>query len=123
MPADLIVVIPTSLYKGSWLETIEDELLLRGIMTRIKEKAEKIGWHGRIDKDLIYDILTWKCLSGGESKCPAVVFEGESVYLLMLDEKEDRFIKVLNFEDAVLEEIGGIVRYSECIARYGYDYC
>jgi hypothetical protein len=123
MPADLIIVIPTSMYEGSWLERIEEELLLRGILARIREKAEKIGWHGRIDRDMIYNILTWRCLPDGDSRCPAVVFEGERVYLLMLDEKEDKFIKVLNFEDVILEEIRGIVRYSECIARYGYDYC
>jgi hypothetical protein len=124
MAADLIIIIPTSMPRDwSWIERIEEELLLRGIMLRIKEKAEKVGWYGKIDKDLIYDILSWRCLENGDSICPAVVFEGERAYLLKLDEKEEKFVKVMDLEDVIIEELKGIVRYSECIARYGYDYC
>jgi hypothetical protein len=120
MPADLIVVIPTSMPRDwTWIEIIEDELLLRGVLARV---AEKTKWH-RIDRDLIYDILTWRCLEGGESKCPAIVFEGEKAYLLKLDYNAEKYVEVYDLEEVLAEEIKGIIRYSECIARHGYDYC
>jgi len=121
MPADLIVVIPTTMPRGwTWIETVEDELLLRGVLARV---AEKTRWSGRIDRDLIYNILTWRCLEGGESKCPAIVFEGEKAYLLKLDYDEEKYVKVYDLEEVLVEEIKGIIRYSECVARHGYDYC
>jgi hypothetical protein len=120
MPADLIIVIPTSLYRGTWLEELEYELLVRGILSRVKERS---GWVGDINKDFIYDIIVWRCGGDGDSKCPAIAFEGENAYLLVLDEKEDKYVKVLNFEDVMVEEIKGVIGYSDCIAKYGYDYC
>jgi hypothetical protein len=124
MAADTIIIIPTSLPRDwSWIERVEEELLLRGVMAKIVEKAKRIGWHGKIDKDLIYDILSWRCLKDGTSVCPAVVFEGDRVYLLMLDEKEEKFVKVMDLEEVIIEGIRGVIRYSDCIAKYGYDYC
>jgi hypothetical protein len=120
MPADRIIIIPTSLYRGTWLEELEYELLVRGVLTRVKERSK---WHGKIDKDLIYDVLSWRCVPNGDSICPAIVLEGDNAYLLMLDEREEKYIKVLNFEDVMVEELKGIIRYSECVAKYGYDYC
>jgi len=121
MPADLIVIIPTKMPKGwSWIDTVEEELLLRGILARV---AEESGWSGRIDKDLIYDVLTWRCLRGGDSTCPAIVFEGEKAYLLKLDADEEKYVKVLDLEKVLIEELRGVIRYSECVARHGYDYC
>ena len=121
MPADLIVVIPTTMPRGwTWIETVEDELLLRGVLARVVEKTR---WSGRIDRDLIYNILTWRCLEGGEPKCPAIVFEGEKAYLLKLDYDEEKYVKVYDLEEVLVEEIKGIIRYSECVARHGYDYC
>jgi hypothetical protein len=85
---------------------------------RVKEKTK---WH-RIDKDLIYDILAWRCAGNGDSECPAIVFEDDKAYLLKLDGNEERYVKVLDFERVLIEEIEGIKRYSDCLARYGYDY-
>jgi hypothetical protein len=125
MPADTIIIIPTSMPRGwSWLERLEDELLLRGIAARIKERAEKEAkWYGRIDKDLIYDILVWRCMKDGESICPAVVFEDDKAYLLVLDSSAEKYVKIMDLEDVIIGELKGIVHYSDCVAKYGYDYC
>ena len=119
MPAELIIVIPTSLAKGSWMDELEEELLMRGLLARVREKT---GWTGRLDKWLLYDIIHWRCWWHGRNICPAVVFDDSGVYLLKLDENEEKFVKVINFEDVMVEEINGLIRYSECLERYGYDY-
>ncbi len=119
MPADYMVRIPLTMPRDwSWIERIEEELLLRGILAKVEERT---GWH-KIDKDLIYDILTWRCMEDGESVCPAVVFEGEKAYLLVLDKNAEKYIKVLDLEEVLVEEIKGIIRYSDCLAKYGYDF-
>jgi hypothetical protein len=123
MPADLIIRIPSTMPKDwTWFERLIDELLLRGIWGEIERKVRAVGWAGRVDEDLIYDALKWRCLDDGESKCPAIAFEGEKAYLLILDENEEKFVKVLELADVIAEEIGGVVRYSDCLAKYGYDY-
>jgi hypothetical protein len=113
-----IIIIPTSIYRGSWLEELEEELLLRGVLSRVEEKT---GW-SKIDKDLIHDIIVWRCRKNGDSICPAVALDGEKAYLLMLDEEEEKFVKLLDFEKVMEEEIRGVIQYSECLAKYGYDY-
>jgi hypothetical protein len=120
MPADTLIVIPTTMPRDwSWLEEFHDELVSRGILSRVRERTK---WPGRLDKHMIHDILTWRCWWGGHSICPAVAFENDKAYLLVLDDKEDKFVRVLNFEDVMVEEIKGLIRYSECLEKYGYDY-
>ncbi len=118
MPADGLIIIPTTLFKGSWMEELEEELLIRGIIGRVKERT---GWQ-KIDKYLIYDIIHWRCWWNGANICPAIAFEGEKAYLLMLDVNADKYIRVLDFENVMIEEIQGLIRYSECLEKYGYDF-
>jgi hypothetical protein len=107
------------MYKGYWLEQIEEELLMKGIISDL----EKI-WGGRVDKDTIFDLLMWRCWNEdlGGSACPAVVITEDNVYLLVLDEKEEKYVKVVELKSVLEEELRGIIRYSDCLARYGYDY-
>jgi hypothetical protein len=120
MPADIVVRIPTTMPRDwSWLEELEDELIARGILARVREKT---GWPGRLDKDMIYDILTWRCWWDGGSICPAVAFKDDKAYLIILDEDADNFVRVLDLETVMEEEIRGLIRYSECLEKYGYDY-
>ena len=91
---------------------------MRGILYRVEEKT---GWP-KIDKMLIYDILTWRCWRDGGSMCPAMIFDGDKAHLLMLDANEEKYVKVLDFEKVAIEEIQGQIRYSECLEKYGYDY-
>ena len=115
----VIVRIPISMPRdGKWIEEIEEELTMRGILAKVEEQTK---WP-RIDKLLIYDILTWRCWRHGGSMCPAIVFSEDKASLLMLDEKEDKFVKVLDFEKVMVEEIQGQIRYSECLEKYGYDF-
>jgi hypothetical protein len=118
MPAELII-IPTTLSRGSWMDELEEELLMRGVLARVREKT---GWTGRLDKMLIYDIIHWRCWRGGRNLCPAVVLESDKAYLLKLDESEEKYVKVLDFEQVMIEELQGLIRYSECLERYGYDF-
>jgi hypothetical protein len=120
MPADLIIRIPTTMPRyGSWIETLEDELIMRGILANIEERTGL----STIGRNLIYDVLRWRCMEGGESTCPAVVFEGEKARLLKIDGNEEKYVKVYDLEEVLVEEIIGMIKYSECVARYGYDYC
>jgi hypothetical protein len=113
------IIIPTSMYKGSWLERLEEELLIRGVIGHLERL-----WGGRVDKDTIYDLLRWRCWRGshGGSICPAVVVSDDNIYLLMLDEDEEKYVKVLDLGAVLEEELRGVIRYSDCLARYGYDY-
>jgi hypothetical protein len=120
MPADYLVRIPTSMPRdGSWIEELYEELLARGILAEV---IEKTTWPGRLDKSLVYDVLSWRCWRNGGSICPAVAFEGEKAYLVVLDEKAEKFVKVMDFEQVLIEEIKGLIRYSECLEKYGYDF-
>jgi hypothetical protein len=116
-----IIILPTSLPRdGSWLEELEERLLERGMLADVKEQT---GWPGRIDRILVYDIIHWRCWRHGHNICPAVVFADDgNVYLLRLSENEERFVKVLDFKQVMIEEIRGLIRYSECLAKHGYDY-
>ncbi len=120
MPADTLIVIPTTMPRdGSWLEELMEELVARGILSRVRERTK---WPGRLDKLMVYDILTWRCWWGGHSICPAVAFEGERAFLIVLDEKEEKYVRVLDFEQVIEEELKGLERYSECLEKYGYDF-
>jgi len=120
MPADHLVRIPTTMPRdGSWLEELTEELIARGVLDRVRERTK---WTGRLDKLMVYDIIHWRCWRNGSNMCPAVVFEGERVFLLMLDKNEDKYVKVMDFEQVMIEEIRGLIRYSECLEKYGYDY-
>jgi hypothetical protein len=114
-----LIVIPTSLAKGSWMEELEERLLERGVLARVRERT---GWTGRLDQLMLYDIIHWRCWRNGANMCPAVVFTDTDVYLLKIDTSEEKFVKVLNFEEVIVEELQGLIRYSECLERYGYDY-
>ena len=103
----------------SWIDELEEELTVKGIIDRVREKT---GWPGRLDKNMIYDILQWRCWRGGGSVCPAVAFKDDKAYLIVLDENADNFVRVLDLETVMAEEIRGLIRYSECLEKYGYDY-
>jgi hypothetical protein len=113
-----MVVIPTSMHDGNWLEELEDELLARGVIARV---AEETGWV-KVDKRLIRDALAARCWWRGQSICPAVVFEEEKAYLLMLNEKAENYVIVVDLEEVLKQEIEGLIRYTECLVKHGYDF-
>jgi hypothetical protein len=113
-----MVIIPSLNRDGSWLEEIEDELYMRGIVERL---VGETGWT-RIDKKLIHDAILARCWWRGQSICPAVVFEDEKAYLLMLNEEAENYVVVINFEEVLKQEIEGLIRYTECLMKHGYDF-
>jgi hypothetical protein len=119
MTADMLIVIPTSLHKGSWLEELHEELMTRGILARVREKT---AWPGRLDELMIYDIIHWRCWWDGHNMCTAIAFKDDKAYLIMLDRNAENFVRIMDFENVMEEEIRGLIRYSECLEKYGYDF-
>jgi hypothetical protein len=110
--ANVIVMIPTPwLHEGSWLEKLYDELLYSGILADV-EATTGVS----VGKDLIYNIISWRCTEYGENRCPAVIatLDGRVILLKISPYAEKGYIEQYDFKEILVEELRGLLRHSEC---------
>jgi hypothetical protein len=110
----------TSVHDKELLRRLEEELLLSGVLLEIKERTEFSAY-----AEFIVDALAWTCDDKGTNVCPAIIIDADAgkAYVVKIDTSKEKFTDIIDLTEYVVNYIKGLDRYSECIARYGYDYC